>query len=180
MKKIISIALSCVLCVLAMSVTAFADVQANGGLFGVIIDADGSVVEVLPMPRTVYENSVYMIPAGGSFLSYQYEPTKNFLFGFDTRDNNGNYITAPNCTFDLTLQISSTIGADGKHVLQDKTIITGSAGNIGKGDTVGYTATSDRVYCNGILKNRSSVSTYVRIFVLMDYTNEEYQDVLNP
>ena len=179
MKKILSLILACVLCISAISITTFADAQANDNLFGVIIDADGNVVEVLTMPRTTYLNKVYTIPAGGSLISYQYEPTKNFLFGFDTQDCDGNYITAPYCKFDVTIQISNTIGADNKTDWATRSVITGSKDDIGKGISINFNAANSRIYCNGKLTNGSLVSTNVRLIVLMNYDNDELFDIYN-
>lgn len=48
MRKILSLVLACVLCVAAMPISAFADTVTTDGLFGVIVDAEGNVVETLP------------------------------------------------------------------------------------------------------------------------------------
>ena len=78
--------IACILCVTAITGTAFADTEASSNWYGVITDADGNVVEVLTMTRTLYVDSIHTIPAGGSFVSYQYEPDESFIFGFLNHD----------------------------------------------------------------------------------------------
>lgn len=162
MKKIISLILACVLCIAAIPVTAFADVQTNDNLFGVIIDAEGNVVEVLPMPRTTYVNSIYTIPAGGSIISYQYEPSESFQFGFVNTDHNKNVITDSRCTFKLSIETSDSIGPDGKVLWHSTNVNANGASIFLKVDN------NTRRYCNGVLKNTSSYSAKVRIFVIVD------------
>lgn len=169
MRKIISFILACVLCVVAMPVLAFADVQANDNLFGVIIDAEGNVVEVLTMPRTNYVNEIRTIPPGGSYVSYQYEPSKSFFFGFVNTDFNKKVITDSRCTFDLSIETSNTIGSDGKVEWHSESVKS-------DGSTMFFEVKSyTRRYCNGVLKNTSSYSANVRIIVVLD---EELDDCI--
>lgn len=110
MKKILSLILACVMCFSVMSVSVFAETAATDDLFGVILDADGNVVECLVMPRDIYLDQIYTIPAGGKLITYQYEPTDCFTFGFKTYDKNGVTITEPNSWIQYTVEMTNTIG----------------------------------------------------------------------
>lgn len=167
MKKIISLILACVLCVIAIPVVSFAETQTTNDLSGVIIDAEGNVVEVLPMPRTTYVNSIYTIPPGGSFISYQYEPSDSFQFGFVNTDHNKNVITDSRCTFYMAAETSNSIGADGK-------TLWGSGSFNSNGASMYLKVNSNRRYFNGVLKNTSSYSAKVRIFVILDEGSEAW------
>lgn len=84
MKKLISAFLACVLNLTCTSVAAFAKTEVTASAstsapvptyehvevfddtpFGVIIDANGNIVENIMMTRADYVNNVYTIPAGG-------------------------------------------------------------------------------------------------------------------
>lgn len=167
MKKILSLILACVFCVTAMSVMVFADTETSDNLFGIITDADGNVVEVLPMPRGTYVDSIYTIPAGGSFISYQYEPKESFVFGFYCVDKNFVRITELNRVLELSLEMSNSIGGGNRYVWGPYRYVTTSdvtGGFIGPDDVSIY----DYKYYNGKLVNKSSLSTTVRIIVAMD------------
>ncbi len=82
--------------------------------FGVITDADGNVVETLIMTRGTYVNGVQTIPAGGSLITYQYQPRKRFTVGFDERDKNGTVITASGIEVELEMYRSKTIGGSNR------------------------------------------------------------------
>lgn len=167
MKKILSLVLACVLCAAAMPVVSFADIQATANIFGVITDAEGNIVEVLPMPRTTYVDSVYTLSPGGKFTSYQYEPSENFFFGFFSTDKNGVKITANGSRLEETVEVSNVVGGDGRKVLSTKTCTVTA-------NQTRYFLNPDNVknsgykYYNGILENKSSYSVSVRIVVGMD------------
>lgn len=112
MKKILSLLLALTLFVVAMPISAFADTTSTDGLFGVIVDADGNIVERIPMSRATYVNSIITIPAGGSYISYQYEPNEYFKLALRTYDENGNTITEPGYDFEGLVEISSSIGSN--------------------------------------------------------------------
>lgn len=167
MKKIISLFLACVVCIVSMSVTAFADNAACDNLFGVITDAEGNVVEVLNMPRGTYLNTIKTIPAGGSFISYQYEPKESFVFGFYCFDENYNRITELNRVVELSLEMSNTIGGGNREPWGPYTYILSADVNgrfLGPDDVSIY----DYKYYNGKLVNKSSLPTTVRIILAMD------------
>lgn len=69
-EKIISVLLVLVLCIVAMPTVVFADsTTTDTSPLGVITDADGNVVEVLTLPRTIpadckYVDGLYTIPKG--------------------------------------------------------------------------------------------------------------------
>lgn len=167
MKKILSLILACALCVAAMPVVSFAETQTTESLFGVITDADGNVVEVLPMPRTTYVNSVYTIPAGGEFISYQYEPSESFYFGFYSVTENGDSITKTGSQLEEIVEMSNTIGGDGRKVWGTLSC-TVTEKKIGYFLASGNVSNSGYRYYNGRLKNKSSYSTTVRIIVGID------------
>lgn len=171
MKKILSLILACVLCAAAMPVVSFAETQTTGELFGVIIDAEGNVVEFLPMARTTYVNQVYTIPPGCSYISYQYEPSKSFEFGFFNTDHNKKVITDSRCTFNLSIETSNSIGADGK--TEWRSVPVKADGTSMYLEVSGNT----RRYCNGVLKNTSSYTAEVRIFVILDEDSNASRDM---
>lgn len=129
MKKLISAFLACVLNLTCTSVAAFAKTEVTASAstsapvptyehvevfddtpFGVIIDANGNIVENIMMTRADYVNNVYTIPAGGELITYQYQPTTNFTVGFGERNINGNLITASGIDVLLEIYRSKTIG----------------------------------------------------------------------
>lgn len=135
MKKLITAFVICVMGLTTVSATAFA---ADAGLsdasteavstkgdsevtddtpFGVILDADGNIVETLIMPRGNYVNSVQTIPAGGSLITYQYQPSKSFTVEFNERNANGTVITASGIDVLLELYMSKTIGGSDRERL---------------------------------------------------------------
>lgn len=169
-KKFLSLILACVICAVSMSVVSFAETQPADNLFGVITDANGTVVEVIRMTRTVYDNSIYTIPAGGSFISYQYEPSSSFHFGFTNKDQNNNTITDSRCKFNLSIETSNSIGSDGKTTWRSTQ--TGASGA-----NMRFVVTSNsRRYCNGVLKNTSSYSARVRVIIVVDEDADAFYD----
>ncbi len=125
------------------------------------------------MPRTIYVNSVYTIPAGGAYTSYQYEPAESFFFGFTNTDKNGKVITDSRCTFDLAIELSNSVGGDDK---EEWDFISTDSGTT---TMQFYTANDNRRYCNGILTNTSSVSAKVRILTLVDEDEETLYELLS-
>lgn len=175
MKKILSLILACVLCFTTMSITAFAGTT-DKGLFGVITDAEGNVVEVLAMPRTSYVNSVYTIPAKGSLTTYQYEVRDNFYFGYATTDTDGNKITESNRNLILTVEGSATIGASNRTTLSNLNVTTGVGD---KNGIIGLTYTNGSyTYYNGKITNQSSLPVTVRVIVLVNYDQDELSSLL--
>ncbi len=162
--------LICILCVTAVPSRVFADNQTSDNLFGVITDAEGNIVEVLPMTRAVYVDSIYTIPAGGSFISYQYEPSENFIFGFRTYDENGTRITEYDRQVELSVEMSNSIGGT-RDVFGPYTYDIGTE-DIGRFLTPD--STYDYRYFNGKIINKSSYSTTVRIMVIVDQSTIPY------
>lgn len=78
MKKILSLVLALTLFVVAMPISALADTASTDYLFGVIVDAEGNIVERLPMSRATYVNSIITIQPEHTFISYQYLVKDNF------------------------------------------------------------------------------------------------------
>lgn len=185
MKKILSLILACVLCFTAIPVSAFADTVSTDDLFGVILDADGNVVEYLPMPKgDTYVNKVFVIPAGGNIISLQYTTTQNFFFGYSTRDyDKKTTITNPNCSFDMCIELSNTLGGGNRVIYMDhisKNPLIG-ADSLTAADSI-YLGSDETYYnyCNGKIVNTSSVSATVRIVVVRDFNwdNDDPRDYL--
>lgn len=178
MKKLISLVLALVLCVVAMPVIAFADTTSTDGLFGVIVDADGNIVERVPMSRATYVNSILTIPVGGSFISYQYWTTDFFYIGYATSDTNGNYITTSNLDLDIKVESSATVGGDGKYEYDDgnnyRRTVDVSQKQRGYLRPVWSSAYFDQPgYFNGILINYASTPAKVRVIVAVDPNKDE-------
>lgn len=99
-----------------LSVTSFADTNPISGEdtssmeFGVICDAEGNVIERLPMARTMYVDRVMTIPAGGYYRSYWYKPAYYFNAGFLAKDKNGNDVTTKGTYINLAVYNSDQIG----------------------------------------------------------------------
>ncbi|MDE7362896.1 MAG: hypothetical protein K2N38_13290 [Oscillospiraceae bacterium] len=119
------------------------------------------------MPRTTYYNSVCTLSPGDKFISYQYEPSENFFFGFFATDENGVKITANGSQLKETVEMSNTIGGDGRKAWGTKTCnVTANQNKYFIGpDNVKNTGYK---YYNGILENKSSYSVTVRVVVGMD------------
>lgn len=167
MKKILSLILAGILFAVSLPVVSFAETTVADNLFGVIIDAEGNVVEVLPMTRTTYVNSIYTIPAGGQFISFQYEPSENFSFGFYSITENGSNLTTAGSRLKTAVEVSKTIGGDGKKVWgsYEWTVNKNQFGYfIGPDNVKDY----DYRYYNGVLTNNSSYSVTVRVIVCVD------------
>ena len=174
--------MACVLCVAAMPISAFADTVTTDDLFGVIVDAEGNVVETLPMPRATYLNSVFVIPAGGSLITYQYEPLKSFLFGLATTDVDcQTRITEPYRDFELSVEASDKIGGNNRVSLGAHPVkySTGGPGYDDPGMCIMVPEDGKYFrYYNGKVVNKSSLSATVRIFVVLSFTNDDIINLL--
>lgn len=173
MKKILSWFLACILCVIAIPNMAFADTEASDNLFGVITDAEGNIVEVLTMPKTVYVDSIHTIPAGGSFVSYQYEPNKSFTFGFLNHDESGKIITEYGRQVELSVEMSDSIGGGGRDVFGPYTYDIYVNGDMGRFINPHKSIYNYR-YFNGKIINKSSLPTTIRIMVAVDQDELPY------
>lgn len=175
-----SFILACVLCVAAIPVSAFADTVSADDLFGVIVDADGNVVEYLLMPRVdVYVNDVYTIPSGGYIRTYQYTTTQDFLFGFATTDvDRQTHITEPYRDFELWIEISNNLGNSRATLSQYpyEISIGGPGYTVPGGSTMCLTTDTNAKYCNGKLVNKSADSATVRLIVIRNF---DYDDIPN-
>ncbi len=185
MKKILSFILACVLCVAAITVSAFADTVSADDLFGVIHDADGNVVEYLPMPKTdVYVNNIHVIPAGGRIITYQYTTTQTFLFGFaTTNENKTEYITEPSRDFEISLEGSNTLGSGNRVTLYNQVYYYSTGKDpkyFGPGFGIAYEPfllDTTYLYCNGKLVNTSSSSATVRLIVARNYDDNVMEEL---
>lgn len=183
MKKIMSFILACVLCVALIPASAFADTDSTDDLFGVILDAEGNVVEYLQKARIdTYVNEVYVIPAGGSIITYQYTTTQNFLFGYATtaKRNSLNepitYITELYRTFELSIELSNTLGGGGRVTMNGAPKISGSVDPefCYFGDQLMHHPTDDDyMYCNGKIVNTSQSSATIRLIAARNFNEDE-------
>lgn len=173
MKKILSLFIACILCVTAITGTAFADTEASSNWYGVITDADGNVVEVLTMTRTLYVDSIHTIPAGGSFVSYQYEPAESFIFGFRNHDENGRIITEYGRQVELSVEMSNSIGGGGRDVFGPYTYSIYVNGDMGRFINP-HKSTYNYRYFNGKIINKSSLPTTIRIMIAVDQDSLPY------
>ncbi len=176
MKKIIAVVLTCVLVITSIPCAAFAEDIGNNGIFGVITNAKGEVVEVIPMPRAVYLDKTFTLSPGDTLTTYQYEPNSYFFAGFSFCNRNNEWTTR-NGTVLIELFGSSTIGGDGKTLLKKYTFSTNLEDNWNNpyfGDAEGYAVALDAIptrtmrYFNAVYTNKSSFTINLNVFVGMD------------
>ncbi len=167
MKKILSLLLALTLFVVAMPISAFADTTSTDDLFGVIIDADGNIVERIPMSKGLYVNSVYTLKPGGRFLSYQYQPSKNFLFGYSTRDEDGNVITSANSKIKTVFLGSDSMNLSREEIYAVEDDINDPNRFLGNSFIYNISPTSYK-YLNFQISNTSTKTTSIRIVIIMD------------
>lgn len=171
MKKFFSLILACILCFAAIPASAFADMVSADELFGVILDADGNIVEYLQMPRgDVYVNSIKSIPAGGSLITLQYTTTQDFLFGFSPKDlDRQTFIVEPDRSFEMSIELSNTIGSGNRETYKNyiPEYWSGLSGKILQADyIICKTDDTNYAYCNGKLVNLKSESLTLRIIII--------------
>lgn len=137
---------------------------------GVIRDKDGNVVETIPIARDLYVDTLYTIPAGGTFTSYQYQPSEEFIFGFSysERTTGGKIITTRDRWVKLEIFNASSIGGTRYSVISG-TFSTNQEDNYDDGTSSCLIGTnsisSSRPYYNGVLTNVSSQSLDINIIV---------------
>lgn len=163
--------LSTLLALSLSSVYAIEDDYSN--YLGVIRDKDGNVVETIPFPtgRAIYVNSMYTLPAGGTFTSYQYEPSMGFSIGFSYSSPNGT--TTRNRTVKLEIFNSSSIGGTRYLVKRDSSVSTNIEDNkydegLGSCLLGVLSISASRPYYNGVITNTSSQSMNINILVVCD------------
>lgn len=184
MKKVISAFLILVLCIIAVPTEALANsVIVDDTPLGVITDADGNVVEVIPTPRDIpsngkYVDSIYTIPKGGSLTTYQYQPKEYFEFGFAYyAADDKTVVTTRGGRMLLQLYKSSTIG--GTRELDYEYEFSTSYEEQFPHDTYDTRAWAflntmylefDEAYpyYNGKYVNKSDKAISLRVFVIMD------------
>ncbi|MCM1335959.1 MAG: hypothetical protein NC084_09385 [Bacteroides sp.] len=175
MKKIILVVLICIMTFTSIPSTAYANEMGEDGIFGVVLNADGEVVRVIPMPvgRSIYVDTGVTIEAGGSFVSYQYEPTDEFSAGFRFWGRYDDTPTTPDRRVVVSICNASSIGGT-KYSVVSKAYSTNYADNVGQVDfdsaiilgAPGISATCP--YYNAEFKNLSSSSVYLNIVVSMN------------
>ncbi len=177
MKKILSLIFACVICVIAIPVSAFADTQTTDDIpFGVITDSEGNIVEVLAMPKATYVNAIYTIPAGGHFISYQYEPSERFVFGFKTYNEDGDRIIDDFYNLSMYIEASNSIGGGGRKIVKHTIYYYGDKNNNPNECLLNVNLNQyDYRYYNGEIKNNSMYPTELRIMVVVDQPNIPYK-----
>ncbi len=173
-KKIISIVTSFAV-ITAMSFTsAYAAEEDFSCYMGVIRDRDGNVVETIPFPteRVAYVDTLYTLPAGGTFTSFQYEPSMAFSIGFSYgKLGTTEIVTTRNRKVKLEVFNASSIGGT-RYLVDSGVFSTNSEDNYD--DTTGScllgtsSISSSRPYYNGVLTNTSSQSLTINIIVTSD------------
>lgn len=128
-KKFLSLVLACILGVMSVSSPVYADEVSTEysfpdvpeGYLGMIVDEYGNITELIPMPTArinPYVDSIYTIEPKHSFISYQYEPTNQFIvgFGYLTADSYGAEIHATTENRMLELAICKADSISGNRI----------------------------------------------------------------
>lgn len=117
--------LACIIGVMSISSTVYADEVSTGyssenvpeGYLGMIVDKDGNITELIPMPNSRYAapyvGRVFTLAPESSFISYQYKCENYFIMGFKFYDVSNNYvdqITTRDRTLKLEMFASESIG----------------------------------------------------------------------
>lgn len=175
MRKFICIFISCVLFALTLCTTVSAQ-EANivnyQNYLGVICNADGEIVETIPMPRITYVDSVVELSAnlesGYTFTTYQYKPTGGFNIGFKCIDDNGNVVTTRNCRVKMAIYNSASVGGT-RTLVESQTFSTNEEDNDlyydGWVEIYTDSISSSKPYYNGVFTNMSSKKLTIRIGV---------------
>lgn len=146
-----------------------------------IVDGDGNITELIPMPNTreaPYVDKIYTIEPNGSLISYQYAPANHFSIGFAhlTADSTGfkqTVATTRDRRLRLEICIAYSIGGI-RDTVQSREFSTNleDAEQYGKcyttaggGPAIQLVHEGDLsgVYYNGKITNLSSESTNVRV-----------------
>lgn len=155
---------------------AFAESSGYEGAFGVITNAEGEVIEVIPMPRQTYYDKRVTLTPGDTLTTYQYEPNDVFFAGFWFCNRNNEWTTR-NGSVLIELYGSSTIGSDGKKLLDSCTFSTNLEDNRNNQyfeDYIGYVIsmkaypTKTMRYFNAKYTNKSSITINLNVTVGMD------------
>lgn len=145
--------------------------------FGVIRDKDGNVIETIPFPteRFLYVDTPYTLPPGGTFTSYQYEPSIGFYIGFaySTRGTSSSSVTHTTRDRKVKLEVfnASSIGG-ARYMVKSGIYSTNKEDNYD--DTTGTcllgvsSISSIRPYYNGVITNVSSQSLTIVVNVVCD------------
>lgn len=157
------------------------DINENDVLV-VIYDADGNVVATDKSSRMIYVNgSKHTIPAGGSLVTYQYQPTDGFFAGFYfVHSSYSGDATTRNRNVTITVRNSASVGGTRYNVKsetystneEDNTSNSGYLAGIQPGcRSVQLNATSissSRPYYDAKYVNNSSSSVTISLLVGMD------------
>lgn len=149
-------------------------------VLGIVRDANGNIVSQTITPYTTYvDGSIYSIPSGGTFTSYQYTATDNFAAGFYFVKNN-KQVTDAGKTVYITIQNASQIGGS-KATLKSCSFSTTEADNAGINEyyfgavnggsgvqLVAENLNASRPYHNAVYKNTSSSTLSIAILISKD------------
>ena len=176
MKKVISFVLACVVMLTSSISVAFADASEYEGAFGVITNAEGEVVEVIPMTRATYYDKRITLTPGDTLTTYQYEPNDTFFAGFWFCNRDDEWTTR-NGSVLIELYGSGTIGGDGKTLWDSCTFSTNLEDNRNNPYFEGYDGyrismkahpTKTMRYFNAKYTNKSFFTINLNVTVGMD------------
>ena len=99
---------------------------------GIIRNAEGEIVETIPMPRHIYVDSVVdlsaNLKAGYTFTTYQYKPKGGFTIGFNCTDDYGDTVTTRNRKVEMEIYNSASVGGK-KYLVESGTYSTNEEDN---------------------------------------------------
>lgn len=150
------------------------------GYIGMIVDKNGNIKELIPMPisrETPYVDKIVTIEPDDSYISYQYESKNHFVIGFgfypaDYRGDGNNYATTPDRMLRFEIHLAYSIGGT-RHTVRSQDFSTNfedryqySSFLNGENDTyieLVHEGNFSGVYFNGVITNMSSQSANVRV-----------------
>lgn len=177
MKKLICSIVSFILFSLTLCTAASAQTPDTVDLqnyLGVIRNAEGEIVETIPMPRHIYVDSVVdlsaNLKAGYTFTTYQYKPKGGFTIGFNCTDDYGDTVTTRNRKVKMEIYNSASVGGK-KYLVESGTYSTNEEDNdptFGGWIEIDADHNSSRPYFNGVFTNMSNKELTIRIGVFCE------------
>lgn len=149
-------------------------------VLGIVKDADGNIVSQTIVPYATYvDGTIYSIPSGGTFTSYQYVATDNFAAGFYFVKNNKQVTDAGKSVY-ITIQNASQVGGT-KATIKSRSFSTTEADNAGINEyyfeavnggsgvqLVTQNLNTSRPYHSAVYKNTSSSALSIAILISKD------------
>ncbi len=149
-------------------ISAYAD-DYSVPVYGIMRDAEGNIVEVVPMTRAVYVNSVHTFPAGGTFTTYQYSPNSFFNAMIAFKDTNGNKIATSNGTIAIQVFSASSVGGVRTAFTQQRSYSTNQTSSTQ--DVIGIQIDQldfSKPYYNAVYTNLSKKAVTIRLVIECD------------